>query len=307
MNIVRAFSAIVLIGSLSACQTATPIPITPTSPAIIPTPTPELLTPVSEPKTLAFGHSYTNVHYCTDGDTPLKMTIVLPNKRLREPTPVLIHTKFMPDLLQPLIERGFIVVNLSWREPPEHKLPIGIYDVKCGIRYLRAHADFYQLDPDQIGVFGCSRGGHTAAMVGVTDSDDNMEGDFGFADRSSRVQAVVMFDGIADFRTNYTDAESELAEVHGITSFDDPLILRLSPIYFATKDDPPFLLIASDAQSGHWQRQAQTLTDALVAQGVPATYIAAKDAGHCQFAPTGAHSVDNMITMIGDFFEDTLK
>jgi acetyl esterase/lipase len=260
---------------------------------------------VGEPKKLEFGTSYTSVHYCTDGTIPLKMTVVLPTQPLRRPTPVLIHLKFMQDFIRPFVERGFIVVNIDWREPPQYKLPAGVQDVKCGIRYLRAHADLYGLDPDHIGVFGCSRGGHTAALVGVAGPEADMEGDFGFAEQSSRVQAVVMFDGIADFRTNYADALSELQEVHGIASMDDPLVRTLSPVTYASKDDPPFLLIASDNE--HWRGQARMLTDALTGQGVSAAYLEAMNAGHCEFAATGPHTLEKMITMVGDFFEENLK
>jgi len=293
---------------ISSCAPGIPEPThTPSATATIapPSPTPAWLTPVQVAKKIDFGTSYPNVHYCSAGTTPLKMTIVVPDQPLRSPAPVVIHLKFMGDLIQPLIERGFVVVNLIWREPPVHKLPIGIQEAKCAIRYLRANADFYQLDPEQIGVFGCSRGGHTAALVGVTDPSADMEGNFGFPDQSSRVQAVVMFDGIADFRTNYADSLGELEGVHGITSLDDPMISYLSPITYVDEDDPPFLAITSNDE--HWKAQAKMLAEALTAQGVSATYLPAENAGHCQFSGSGPHSRENMITMIGDFFEENLK
>lgn len=270
-----------------------------------PSPTPEFLTPLPEPREVEWAKSYFDVHYCTDGDLPLKMTITLPVQPLDNPTPVLIHTKLSPELIRPLVERGFAVASVDWREPPNSKLPIGIEDVKCAIRYLRANASQFKIDPEKVGVFGCSRGGHTAAMIGVTDESANMEGDFGFQEQSSRVQAVVMFDGIADFRTNYADAPSELKQVHGISSLDDPLVDQLSPITHVTEDDPPFLLIASS--DPHWQSEAHLLADALTAQGVSATYLQAEGADHCEYAQSGPHSLDNMKVIIGDFFEETLK
>lgn len=233
------------------------------------------------------------------------MTIIVPAQPLRNPPPVLIHLKFSSDLIQPLLKRGFAVATIEWREPPNFRLPIGVMDVKCAVRYLRANAAQFNVDPDQIGVFGCSRGGHMAAMIGVTDSSADMEGHFGFPEESSRAQAVVMFDGIADFRTNYDDAPNELAEIHGITSFEDPLVARLSPITYATEDDPPFLLIASKHE--HWQNQAHMLAEALTAKGVSATYLQAEGAEHCQYASQGPHTLENMIGIIGDFFDRTLK
>lgn len=265
----------------------------------------ESLTPLPEPRVTDWAKSYFDVHYCTDGDLPLKMTVTLPLKPLRNPTPVVVHTKISSELIRPLVERGFAVVSVDWREPPDSKLPKGIEEVKCAIRYLRANAKQFNIDPNQIGAFGCSRGAHLAAMIGVTDASAGMEGDFGFADQSSRVQAVVMFDGIADFRTNYANDPNELQQVHGISSFDDPLIAQLSPITFASSDDPAFLLIASE--DVHWQDQAKMLADALTAQGVSATYLQAEGASHCQWALSGPHTVENMAQIIGDFFEKILK
>ena len=296
----------VILASCAAGEASTPTPPPTHSPTLPPpSPTPKFLTPLPEPRTVEWAESYFDVHYCTDGDLALKMTVTIPKTPLRNPTPVLIHTKISSELIRPLVERGFAVASVDWREPPDVKLPAGIMEAKCAIRYLRANAAQFKIDPDQIGAFGCSRGGHMAAMLGVTDASAGMEGDFGFPEQSSRVQAVVMFDGIADFKTNYADAPSELEEVHGITSFDDPLLAQLSPITFVSPDDPPFLLIASEDE--HWQNEAHRLADALTAQGVSATYLQAEGAIHCQYATSGSHTVENMAVIIGDFFEQELK
>jgi dienelactone hydrolase len=287
----------------SACApAATPVPPTNTA---LPSPTPAFLTPVPEAHVWALGKSFIDVHYCTDDDLPLKMTLIVPAEPLRDPPPILLHLKFSSELVQPLLRRGFAVMNIEWREPPDFKLPVGTMDVKCAIRYLRANAAQFNVDANHIGLFGCSRGGHMGALVGVTGPEDGMEGDYGFADQSSRVQAVMMFDGIADFRTNYDGLLSELSEVHGIGSYDDPMIQRLSPITYASPDDPPFLLIAS--MDVHWQEQAHQLEKTLSAQGVPVTYLQAEGANHCQYAQAGPHTLEKMSGIVADFFEETLK
>jgi len=268
-------------------------------------PAPSFLTPLPEPRSVEWATSYFDVHYCMDGVLPLKMTITLPTKPMRTPTPLLVHTKISSELIRPLVERGFAVASVDWREPPDFKLPKGIEETKCAIRYLRANAEQFSIDPNQIGVFGCSRGAHMAAMIGVTDASADMEGDMGFPDQSSRVQAVVMFDGIADFGTNYADAPGELEQIHGIKSFDDPLMAQLSPVTFVSADDPPFLLITS--KDKHYQSEANRLADALTAQGVSATYLQAEGANHCQYALSGPHTTAAMAVIIGDFFEGILK
>ena len=293
---------------LAACTPTIPSPtaILPTSTPLPPSPTPAFLTPLPEPKIVEWARSYFDVHYCTDGDLPLKLTIATPTHPLRNPAPLLIHTKLSADMIRPLVERGFAVASVDWREPPSSKLPVGIEEVKCAIRFLRANASQFQIDPDHVGAFGCSRGAHVAAMIGVTDPSADMEGEaFGFPEQSSRVQAVVMFDGIADFGTNYADALGELEDIHGIPSLDDPMVARLSPVTYVTEDDPPFLLIAS--KDTHFQNEAGVLARALTARGVSATYLEAEGANHCQWALSGPHTVEQMSTIIGDFFESNLK
>ncbi|MGZ9166795.1 MAG: alpha/beta hydrolase fold domain-containing protein [Anaerolineales bacterium] len=302
-------SVVLLIFLLSACApaaTLTPTPVSASATPLPPTPTPAVLTPLPEPRIVEWAQSYFDVHYCTDGNLPLKLTIALPTHPLRVPTPLLIHAKLSSDFIRPFVERGFAVASIDWREPPNSKLPVGIEEVKCAIRFLRANASTFKIDSGSIGVFGCSRGAHMAAMIGVTDPSAEMEGEaFGFAEQSSRVQAVVMFDGIADFGTNYADALGELEDIHGIPSLDDPMVARLSPINYVTKDDPPFLLIASKDE--HYQSEARILADALTVQGVSATYLQAEGANHCQWALSGPHTAEKMSTIVGDFFEENLK
>ncbi len=301
--------------------TAIPLALTPTiqivptqnpptaTPTLVPpTPTPLtdvlLFTPAPAPREIAFAKSYLQVHYCTDGTTPLKMTILTP-KNLSAPAPVLIHAKIQYEFIRPLVERGYIVADVDWREPPTNKLPTGVQDVKCAIRYLRANAVKYNLDPNHIGIFGCSRGGHTAALVGVTGEIASMEGNFGFENESSRVQAVAMFDGIANFKTNYADAAGELKEVHGIASFDDPMVAYLSPITHASKDDPPFLILAADSDG--WRAEAEQMKAALEAVNVPVTYIPMEGALHCKFPFSGEFTQDKMVERLANFFDSLLK
>lgn len=262
------------------------------------------LTPAPSPRADAFGLSYLDVHYCSDGDMPLQLNLVMPNPPPPTPAPVLIHLKYQNDLLGDLVARGYIVVNVDWREPPSYKLPIGVQDVKCAIRFLRTHAADLHVDPDKIGLYGCSQGGHMAALVGLTDPSARMEGTYGFPDTSTRVKAFVMFDGIADFKTNYADAPDELAAVHGITSFDDPLVARLSPITYATHDAPPALLISSDVDS--WYEQARELGDALKAAGSSVQVHRAAGAVHCQFSDVGPDSHAAMVKRIVRFFDAAL-
>lgn len=302
--------ALLIVTLMTACSTnitqPSPSPFVSPPTAALATPNTAMpaLTPPPTPREIAFGRSFVDVHYCNDGATPLKMIVVVPKEPTNTPAPVLLHLKFMPELIPLLVKRGFIVANVDWREPPDHKLPVGVQDVKCATRYLHANAAIYNLDPQRVGVFGCSRGGQLAALIGVTDPDANMEGSSDFADQSSRVGAVVMFDGIADFKTNYANAAGELESVHGITSFDDPQIIKLSPITYATSDDPPFFVLAFTSEG--FREQAREMQGALKAANVAVTFLEPEASTHCRFGNDGPHTVEGMANLIADFFNRTL-
>ena len=96
-----------------------------------------------------------------------------------------------------LAEKGYVVCSVEYRTSNEEPFPAPLEDIKSAIRYLRAHADNYAIDPEKIVAMGESAGGTLAALAGVT--GDHPEYDRGdYMDHSSRVQAVVDFYGIAD-------------------------------------------------------------------------------------------------------------
>jgi acetyl esterase/lipase len=88
---------------------------------------------------------------------------------------------------------GYVAATVDYRLAPTHRFPAQVQDVKCAVRYLRAHAEQYGLDPDRIAAWGVSAGAHLALMLGVTQKSDGLEGDGGWPEQSSAVQAVVAF------------------------------------------------------------------------------------------------------------------
>ena len=81
--------------------------------------------------------------------------------------------------------------------------PAQIHDAKAAIRWVRANAKKYHVDPNRIGVTGGSAGGHLSLLVGLTDPASNLEGDSGNPEQSSRVQAVVNVFGPTDMAVCY--------------------------------------------------------------------------------------------------------
>jgi acetyl esterase/lipase len=104
--------------------------------------------------------------------------------------------------------QGYLVVSINYRLYPAAQFPAMIQDVKCAVRSLRANAVQYNLDPNRIGAFGVSAGGHLAALLGTTDA--SVGWDVGeYLDQSSRVQAVIAMAGVMDLSRNFPNADIE--------------------------------------------------------------------------------------------------
>ncbi|NND97934.1 MAG: alpha/beta hydrolase fold domain-containing protein, partial [Pirellulaceae bacterium] len=150
-----------------------------------------------------------DVVFGTGGGRDLTMHIVLPNERAAAPSPayVWVHGggwqggKKDGGIGQtlPLVRSGFVGATIEYRLTGEAPFPAQIEDCKCAIRYLRAHANKYNIDPDRIAVGGSSAGGHLVALLGTSGGVKLLEGSGGWPNQSSTVQAVIDLYGPTDF------------------------------------------------------------------------------------------------------------
>src|SRR5262245_44041194 len=147
--------------------------------------------------------------------------------------------------IEVLAGRGYVALTVSYRLAPAAKFPAQIEDCKAAVRWLRANAKKYKINPERIGAAGYSAGGHLACLLGTTDKNDGLEGNGGNGEQSSRVQAVVSFFGPTDLTRRDWTKEVEgkiLVPFLGGTIDDKPdLYKKASPITYVTKDDPPML------------------------------------------------------------------
>ena len=194
-----------------------------------------------------------------------------------------------------LARQGYAAVTVDYRLAPRHRFPAPIEDVKAAVRFMRANAARYNIDPDRIGVWGRSAGGHLATMVGLTDKEDGLEGEGGSADRSSRVQAVVNFFGGFDVRTLKLSSagEAELREGFGGKGLDglvrdllgtadrtDPIMKRAAAATYADTDDPPVLSVHGTDDVLVPIAEARSFNQALKDAGVDSSLVELSDAGH---------------------------
>ena len=187
----------------------------------------------------------------------------------------------------------YAAATINYRLSGEATWPAQIHDCKAAIRWLRANAAKYGLDPDRIGVTGASAGGHLAAMLGPGGGVAALEGDVGpHTGVSSRVKCVVDQFGPSDLlamadypsRIDHNAPDSPESELIGgaIQEHKDKA-RAASPITYISRDDPPFLIFHGTEDPLVPLNQSERLAEALKAAGVPCTFVKVVGAGHGGF------------------------
>ena len=262
-----------------------------------------------------------DITYGEVDDVELKMDIYYPTTATG-PVPALLHvhgggwtkgdkalTAGIIDIIR-LLRQGYLVASINYRLAPEYKFPAQIEDVKCAVRYLRAHASEYGIDPDRIGAFGGSAGGHLVALLAVADDSAGFNDSGGWSQQSSRVQAVTDMFGPSDLTTIFRGAMPPLLiQVFGTPDRNSDIVVQASPVTHVTEDDPPFLILHGDKDKLVPVSQSQTLHEKLVAAGVSSTLIIVKNGGH-GFMPVGGIPDPNpfeLSQLLIDFFNQHLK
>jgi acetyl esterase/lipase len=191
--------------------------------------------------------------------------------------------------LTPFAARGYFCASISYRLTREAVFPAQIEDCKCAIRYLRAHAGKYGLDPDRIGVWGSSAGGHLVAMLGAAGGVEGLEGSGGWAEHPSRVQAVCDWYGPSNLlamadqpsQMNHNNRQSpEGALIGGGVKENPEAARRASPVTYVDAGDPPFLIMHGTRDMTVPFGQSELLHEALRKAGVDVTFHPVEGAGH---------------------------
>ncbi|MHB9025797.1 MAG: alpha/beta hydrolase fold domain-containing protein [Armatimonadota bacterium] len=189
-----------------------------------------------------------------------------------------------------LTARGYAVASIEYRLSQEAIFPAQIEDCKGAVRWLRAHAAQYRLDPQRIGAWGASAGGHLVALLGTAGDVKDLEGTVGGnLEYSSRVQAVCDYFGPTDFLQMIGQPGDidralpnapEAALLGGLLRERPDAVKAANPITYIRRDNPPFLILHGDCDRTVPLNQSQLLYNALTAAGVPATLHIISGAGH---------------------------
>ncbi len=258
-----------------------------------------------------------NLVYAKTPEQDLELDLYLPEKRPEKPLPLIVwihgggwrNGSRDANPAAALVADGYASASISYRLSGVATFPAQIHDCKAAIRWLRAHAEKYDLDPSRIGVWGPSAGGHLVALLGTSGGVEELEGSLGHPDQSSRVQAVADFFGpttltkmdAAGSRLVHDDPQSPESLLIGGPIQDHPdLVRRADPITYVTADDPPFLIVHGDQDPVVPYNQSELLDAALTQGGVEHTFYTVEGGGHGKGGEFGSIG---LLHRVKDFFD----
>lgn len=218
-----------------------------------------------------------------------------------------------------IAKAGYVVASVQY-----HVISNGIYsdavkDIKAAIRFIRANAKKYGINPDKLAVWGESAGGYLAAMVGTTNGVKEFE-DGENQNQSSNVQAAIDVYGLSDLTKIGADYDEAAANAHftlispdgkfihgknsGLTSLDKPeAVAKANPINYVDKNDPPFLLLHGTQDVSVSPSQTLLMHNALREAGGNSTRYVLEGARHA----SAEFSDNQVIKVIVEFLDKHLK
>lgn len=239
---------------------------------------------------------------------PLEMDIMKPVTKELSPAVLFIpggafissnKNKYFQTKLE-LAEAGYVVASIEYRVAPTVLFPEPLKDVKSAIRFLRANATRFGIDPNRIAIMGNSAGGYLAAFTGVTNNmKEYDEGDY--LNQNSSVSAVIDLYGPSDLtkigigyskeeeNLHYSASAPEAIWVNGLSGnnktaagilVNEERAKKANPLTFISKNTPPFLVMVGDKDIRVSPNQSELLHDALIEKGVDSTFFIIKGAGH---------------------------
>lgn len=192
------------------------------------------------------------------------------------------HRNAHNDLTWQFARRGYVAATVSYRFCPRHPFPAQVQDVKAAVRFLRANAEKYHVDPQRLGAIGFSAGAHLSMMLGTMDKSDGLDDVGDHRDQSSKVQAVVSFFGPADFNLPLPDASRGLVRdfLGGTKEEKAEAYTKASPVTYVDRSDAPMLLFQGTKDPLVPHEQAYAMVEAMTRAGVPGRLEILVGAGH---------------------------
>ena len=274
--------------------------------------------------------------YKHQGETKqLLLDLYLPDKPTLKPQPLLIYIhgggwlEFSKEICpgEIVAQRGYAVACINYRYSTEAIFPAQIHDAKAAVRWLRANATKYNLDPNKFGAWGASAGGHLSLLLGTSGGVAELEGNQGNPNVSSEVQAVCNWFAPTDFtqvipaftepfssevekkyRKNpwflYTKVTYKL--LGGAVKDNLELAALANPINYIDSEDPPVMVVHGDLDKIVPVNQSEILVSALEVKGVPVTFVRKPNMKHTYRGKNKEQFSPELINLTLKFFDKNL-
>jgi len=268
-----------------------------------------------------------DIQYVPGGDESQRLDLYLPEQPGEKPLPLVVYVhgggwkggskQGCPAVVY--VGRGYAAASVEYRFSQKAVFPAQIQDCQAAIRWLRANSKKYNIDPDHIGVWGGSAGGHLVSLLGTSGGKKAFAPIGGNEDQSDRVQAVCDVYGPANFNTVMQQAADDKS-VKNIFKFNTPsdpyscLIganlgedkqkgAAVSPVHYVSSDNPPFLILHGTKDALVPLAQSEEFAAALEAKGVKVLFQKFPGGGHG--GPMFGRPAVN--ELIQKFFDKNLK
>ena len=268
----------------------------------------------------------------TDGHhtgEPLDLSMrILSDPRKKTPQPAILFIPgggFMSSVLDGpafyyacFAAHGYVTASAEYRTIGQGRYMDGVADIRDAIRFLRAHAEEYGIDPERIALFGMSAGGHMAALAGVAPDLDEFRGENNL-EFSHDVQAVVCLYASSDLTRIAMDLDAETQQFHtrpeaceaqyvngvlsGLGILDDPEeAARANPITYVHGGEPPFLHMHGERDNLISPSMSLLLHNALLENGDDSVRVVLRGDNH---STAGFYTIP-ALRLMARFLEDHL-
>ena len=181
---------------------------------------------------------------------------------------------------RPLLEKGFTIFAVRHGSSPQFEMADIVADLRRAVRFIHAHARGYAVDPDRIGIWGGSAGGHLALLLGTTAEIENANATDDFEHGPCKLAAVVVYAPATDL--------SRIAAYWKGSSQAFPAVLDLkpedmnaySPSRHISSADAPALIVHGDKDTTVPMEQGKAMVEALTKAGVSARFVMIEGAAH---------------------------
>lgn len=238
-------------------------------------------------------------------------------------SPEVIQPAYIEAFCGEFLRRGYTIFAVCHGSNPKFTIPEAVADMNRSVRFIRANAETYGVNPDKLGIFGGSAGGHLSLMIGCANEPEKKKSADPVDKVSSRVQCVACFfpptdfinygDGgminletgmLAPFKAafdfhRYDEKSRRLLPVTDARQIVD-IYREISPAHHVDKNDPPVLIIHGDKDLLVPIQQATTMIDKLESAGVEARLITRQGEAH------GWKNLQPDLVAMADFFDEHL-